>query len=151
MQVNFAHRFRIYPSEEQKILLAKHFGSCRFVWNYFLNERKEFYLKNKEEIEAKRIKGGLNYYDNARELTQLKQKEEYKWLNECNSQSLQATLKNLEGSYKSFFRKTHHFPKFKNKHRKQSFTIPQNFKIENNKIVFPKFKDGIKVKEHRKV
>ena len=75
MQVNFAHRFRIYPSEEQKILLAKHFGSCRFVWNYFLNERKEFYLKNKEEIEAKRIKGGLNYYDNARELTQLKQKD----------------------------------------------------------------------------
>jgi len=151
MQVNFAYRFRIYPSEQQKILLAKHFGSCRFVWNYFLNERKEFYLKNKEEIEAKRIKGGLNYYDNARELTQLKQKEEYKWLNECNSQSLQATLKNLEGSYKSFFRKTHHFPKFKNKHHKQSFTIPQNFKIENNKIVFPKFKDGIKVKEHRKV
>ena len=151
MQVNFAYQFRIYPNEEQKILLAKHFGCTRFVWNYFLNERKEFYLKNKEEIEAKRIKGGLNYYDNARELTQLKQKEEYQWLNECNSQSLQSTLKHLDSAYKMFFRKTHKFPNFKNKHHKQSFTIPQFFKLENKKIYFPKFKDGIKVKEHRKL
>jgi putative transposase len=151
MQVNLAYKFRLYPNEEQKILLAKHFGSCRFVWNYFLNERKEFYLKNKEEIEAKRIKGGLNYYDNAKELTQLKQKEEYKWLNECNSQSLQSCLKHLDGAYKMFFRKTHKFPNFKNKHHKQSFTIPQFFKLENKKIYFPKFKDGIKVKEHRKL
>ena len=151
MQVNLAYKFRLYPNEEQKILLAKHFGSCRFVWNYFLNERKEFYLKNKEEIEAKRIKGCLNYYDNAKELTQLKQKEEYKWLNECNSQSLQSCLKHLDGAYKMFFRKTHKFPNFKNKHHKQSFTIPQFFKLENKKIYFPKFKDGIKVKEHRKL
>lgn len=146
-----AYKFRIYPSEEQKILLAKHFGSCRFVWNYFLNQRKEYYINNKEDIEAKRIKGGLNYYDNAKELTKLKTQEEYKWLNECNSQSLQATLKHLDSAYKMFFRKTHHFPKFKNKHNKQNFTIPQFFKLENNKICFPKFKDGIKVKEHRKL
>ena len=38
-----AYKFLIYPSEEQKILLAKHFGCCRFVWNYFLNQRKEYY------------------------------------------------------------------------------------------------------------
>lgn len=151
MQVNVAYKFRLYPNEGQKALLAKHFGSCRFVWNYFLNERKEFYLKNKEEIEAKRIKGGLNYYDNAKQLTSLKKEEERKWLSECNSQSLQATLKHLDSAYKMFFRKTHQFPNFKSKHNKQSFTIPQFFKLENKKIYFPKFKEGIKVKEHRKL
>ncbi len=151
MQVNSAYKFRIYPNEEQKILLSKHFGCVRFAWNYFLNQRKEHYLKNKEEIEAKRITGNLNYYDNAKELTLLKKKEEYKWLNECNSQSLQACLKHLDSAYKMFFRKTHQFPQFKNKDNKQSFTIPQHFKIENNKIHFPKFKEGIKVKAHRKL
>ena len=151
MQVNCAYKFRINPSEEQKQLLAKHFGSCRFVWNYFLNERKEHYLRNKKDIEAKRIKGNLNYYDNAKELTQLKKKEEYKWLNECNSQSLQATLKHLDSAYKMFFRKTHQFPNFKSKDNKQSFTIPQFFKLENGKIYFPKFKEGIKVKKHREL
>lgn len=146
-----AYKFRIYPNAEQKILLAKHFGSCRFVWNYFLNQRKEYYINNKEDIEAKRIKGCLNYYDNSKDLTKLKQQDGFQWLNECNAQSLQATLKHLDSSYKMFFRKTHQFPKFKSKNNKQSFTIPQFFKLENNKIYFPKFKNGIKVKEHRKL
>ena len=146
-----AYKFRIYPNAEQKILLAKHFGSCRFVWNYFLNQRKEYYINNKENIEAKRIKGCLNYYDNSKDLTKLKKQDGFQWLNECNAQSLQATLKHLDSSYKMFFRKTHQFPKFKNKNNKQSFTIPQFFKLENNKIYFPKFKIGIKVKEHRKL
>lgn len=146
-----AYKFRIYPNAEQKILLAKHFGSCRFVWNYFLNQRKEYYINNKENIEAKRIKGCLNYYDNSKDLTKLKKQDGFQWLNECNAQSLQATLKHLDSSYKMFFRKTHQFPKFKNKNNKQSFTIPQFFKLENNKIYFPKFKNGIKVKEHRKL
>lgn len=149
--VNMAYKFRIYPNAEQKILLAKHFGSCRFVWNYFLNQRKEYYINNKEDIEAKRIKGCLNYYDNSKDLTKLKQQDGFQWLNECNAQSLQATLKHLDSSYKMFFRKTHQFPKFKSKNNKQSFTIPQFFKLENNKIYFPKFKNGIKVKEHRKL
>ncbi|WP_342278944.1 MULTISPECIES: RNA-guided endonuclease TnpB family protein [unclassified Candidatus Tisiphia] len=149
MQTNFAYKYRIYPTKEQKQLLSKHFGCVRFVWNYFLNERKEHYLKNKEEIEAKRIKGNLNYYDNAKQLTLLKREKE--WLRDCNSQSLQATLKHLDSAYRMFFRKTHAFPNFKDKDAKQSFTIPQHFKLEDNKIHFPKFNEGIKVEEHRKL
>jgi len=80
--INMAYKFRIYPNEEQKILLAKHFGSCRFVWNYFLNQRKEYYINNKENIEAKRIKGCLNYYDNSKDLTKLKKQDGFQWLNE---------------------------------------------------------------------
>ena len=89
-------KYKIFPNEEQKILISKHFWASRFVWNYFLNERKEYYLKNKEDIEAKRIKWWLNYYDNAKELTLLKKKEWFEWLSETNSQTLQATLKYLK-------------------------------------------------------
>jgi putative transposase len=118
MLVNYAYKFRLYPTKEQQILLAKHFGCNRFVWNYFLNERQQYYLNNKEDIEAERIKGILNYYDNAKELTRLKSMEEYNWLKECNSQSLQSTLKYLDTAYRMFFKKITRFPNFKSKDSK---------------------------------
>lgn len=134
--------FRIYPTKEQEILLAKHFGACRFVFNHYLNKRKETYLENKKS---------LNYYDNANDLTQLKKDENYNWLKEINSQSLQSSLRNLDTSYMKFFRKQSKFPKFKSKNDKQSFKIPQFVSIEDNKIIIPKFKGGIKINLYRKI
>ena len=65
-------KFRIYPDKEQEILLAKHFGACRFVFNHYLNKRKESYLGEDKK--------SLNYYDNANDLTQFKKDENYIWL-----------------------------------------------------------------------
>ena len=48
--VNKTYKFRLYPNAEQEVLLSKHFGCSRFVFNYFLNERKEQYKKDKKII-----------------------------------------------------------------------------------------------------
>ena len=135
-------KFRIYPNKEQEILLSKHFGACRFVFNHYLNKRKETYLEDKKS---------LNYYDNANDLTQLKKDENYIWLKEINSQSLQSGLRNLDTSYMRFFRKQSNFPRFKSKYDRQSFKIPQNVLIINNKLTIPKFKEGIKINLHREI
>jgi putative transposase len=135
-------KFRIYPNKEQEILLAKHFGACRFVFNHYLNKRKETYLEDKKS---------LNYYDNANDLTQFKKDENYIWLKEINSQSLQSTLRNLDTAYNKFFRKQTKFPRFKSKYDRQSFKIPQNVLIVNNKLTIPKFKEGIKINLHREI
>ena len=129
-----SYKYKLKPSDEQKVLLNKHFGSIRFAYNFFLNERKREYDTNKQS---------LNYYDNAKSLTELKKLEEYSWLNEINSQSLQDSLKNLETAYKNFFRFKKGFPKFKSKHYRNSFKVPQFVKLENNKLRIPKFKDPI--------
>jgi len=128
------YKYKIIPKEDQKVLLNKHFGSIRFIYNYFLNERKREYETNKQTI---------NYYDNAKSLTELKKQEEYSWLNEINSQSLQTSLKNLDDAYNGFFKKRTKFPKFKSKHTKNSFKVPQFVKIENGKLRIPKFKEPI--------
>ena len=133
-------KYKILPNEEQKVLLNKHFGSIRFVYNYFLNERKKEYETNKQS---------LTYIDNAKSLTQLKSQEEYSWLKEVNSQSMQASLKNLDGAYNGFFKKRTQFPRFKSKHDKNSFCVPQFVKLTDNKLTIPKFKDSIKVILHR--
>ena len=129
-----SYKYKLKPNEEQIVLLNKHFGSIRFVYNYFLNERKKEYETNKNTI---------NYYDNAKSLTELKKQKEYSWLNEINSQSLQDSLKHLETSYKNFFKFKKGFPKFKSKRNRNSFTVPQSVKLINCKLVIPKFKDPI--------
>lgn len=138
----------MYPTKIQETLLSKHFGSIRYVYNLFLDRRTKFYLEAKEKQLAKKT---LTYVDMAKELTEIKTKEETKWLNECNSQSLQHAIKHLDGAYNRFFKKLAKFPRFKSKKNKQSFRIPQFVTIENKRIHFPKFKEGIKIDLHREI
>ena len=140
--IHKSYKFRIEPTSEQMELLSKHFGACRFVFNKFLHERKEKYLNEKTS---------LNYYDNARTLTDLKKEEGFDWLKEINSQSLQSSIRNLDSAYKNFFNKQNQFPRFKSKYDRQSFKIPQNVLINNERLIIPKFKEGIKIKLHREL
>ena len=141
--INKTYKFRIYPNKEQEILLSKHFGCSRFVYNHFLNERKEQYQKDNKSD---------NYYTQAKTLTKLKKLEEFKWLKEVNSQSIQFALRCLDTAYDRFFRKLSEFPKFKSRKNKNSFTVPQFGRLEGNRIHIPKFKGGVKVKlDKRKI
>ncbi len=139
-----AYKYRIYPTASQTILIEKHFGSTRFLYNYFLDYRQKEYAKGNKKV---------GYLVTQAELTKLKHQEEYQWLNKCGSQSLQMALRDLDSSFTKFFKKQGGYPKFhskKNTH--QSFTAPQNVKVANNKVYLPKFvKDGIKTKLHRAI
>ena len=48
--MNIAYRFRIYPTEEQKILLGKTFGCCRFLYNQMLDDKIREYEKTKKKL-----------------------------------------------------------------------------------------------------
>jgi putative transposase len=140
--IHKSYKFRLKPTQSQTILLEKHFGCSRFVFNYFLKEKQEHYLKNKKTY---------NYNNCSASLTKLKQTPEHEWLNDVNAQSLQQSLKHLETSYGNFFNKRSGFPKFKSKRNKNSFKIPQFISIKNNKIKIPKFKEGISFTKHREI
>ena len=139
-----AMKYRIYPTKAQKTLIEKHFGSTRFVYNYFLDYRQKEYAKGNKKV---------GYMITQKELTKLKKQEDYQWLNECGSQSLQMALRNLDSAFTRFFKKQGGYPKYKSKkNTHQSFTVPQNIKIANNRVYLPKFtKDGIKLKYHREI
>lgn len=145
MRINKAYKFRLYPTGEQINLLAQHFGCSRFVYNNFLRQRIDFYAESKGKE-----KQGLNYHDTAIMLTQLKKQPEFVWLNDVNAQSLQQSLRRLDVAYNNFFNKRAKFPKFKSKHKRQSFLVPQGFKVDFEKglLYIPKFKP-IKIILHR--
>ena len=50
--MNIAYRFRIYPTEEQKILLGKTFGCCRFLYNQMLDDKIREYEKTKKMLKG---------------------------------------------------------------------------------------------------
>ena len=141
-KIHRTYRFRLYPNKAQTELLAKHFGCVRFVYNYFLNQRMEQYsLKGKSD----------NFYAQAKTLAEMKKQEETAWLKEVNSQSLQYAVRCLEAAYTNFFKKRAKFPNFKSKRSKNSFTVPQFVSIANGRLFFPKFREGIVCRVHRKV
>jgi len=138
--MHYTYKFRLYPNINQQTRLSQHFGCCRFVYNHFLEQRKNAYLQTKKSP---------NYYVQANDLTKLKNEKD--WLYNANSQVLQFELKCLQAAYNNFYERRAKLPKFHSRKDKQSFTIPQFVEVKDNKLYFPKFKDGIKIKQHRKI
>ena len=133
-------KYRLYPTNSQKELIAKHIGSSRFVYNLALETKNAAYLGSKHNFSP---------FDLIKQLPDLK--KECEWLKEVNSQSLQQSIQNMDIAFKKFF-KGAGFPRFKSKHRgKQSFSIPQNVMVQNNLLIIPKFKEGIKIVLHREI
>ena len=132
-----SYKYRIYPTEPQKELIAKHIGSSRFVFNIALETKNAAYISAKHNYSA---------FDLVKQLPELK--KELPWLKEVNSQSLQQAIQNMDIAFKKFFNGAG-FPKFKKKSNKGSFSIPQNVIVENDLLIIPKFKEGIKMSLHR--
>ena len=134
--MNIAYRFRIYPTEEQKILLGKTFGCCRFLYNQMLNDKIREYEKTKKMLKN----------------TPAMYKKEYPFLKEIDSLALANVQLHLEKAYKNFFRDSKiGFPRFKTKHHsKNSYTtnvVNGNILVESKRIRLPKLK-WIAMKKH---
>lgn len=102
--VEKAYKYRIYPNKKQKEILAKTFGCCRFVYNYYLDKRIKMYEQNKETF---------TYVKCANDMKELK--SELEWLKEVDSTALQSSLKDLDSAYQKFFNEHTGYPKFKSK------------------------------------
>ena len=138
-----AYKYRLYPTDEQKVLFAKTFGSCRFVYNWVLDLKIEAYKQEKRSVAYKEVQ--------ERMVNELK--KENRWLVEVNSQSLLNSIRDLGTACKNFFRDTHAvgFPRFKSRKDRQSFQCPQHCSVDFGKetISIPKAK-GIPAVLHRR-
>ena len=119
--MEYSYKFRIYPNVEQQTLIQKTFGCARYVYNHFLNLRKETYEASGETI---------GYVKSSALLTQLK--KELTWLKEVDSIPLQESLRDLDFAYQGFFRRVKNgekpgYPRFKSKRdRRKSYKTKQH-------------------------
>lgn len=127
-----ALRFRIYPDQEQRILINKTFGCCRFVYNYLLDKRDKFHESTGKS---------LSHSACITMLPSMKKQEETVWLKEVDSIALQASIEDLRDGYDRFFKGQNQHPLFKSKRTEQSYTtklVNDNIEIIGNHIKLPK-------------
>lgn len=145
MLVRKAYKYRIYPNQAQKDLLAIQFGHARFVYNAGLAARKRAFFETGV---------GLTYNDTAWLLKMWK--HGLPWLKAADSQVLQQSLMDLDKAYKNFFEKVKNgtlpkgngkprkdgmpkgYPSFRSKYDEQSIRYPQRFKVEGSRVYLPK-------------
>ena len=143
---NKAYKFRIYPTDEQKVWFAKTFGCVRLVYNYWLRRRIDHYEQTKTT---------LTYNACSKELTALKKTNNFSFLQEVDSVALQQSLRHLDNAFQKFFSEAKSgFPRFKSK---RSHLFKYTTKCTNNNV---ELIDGylklpkvgmVKVEQHRAV
>lgn len=114
-----SYKIRLYPTKEQEALMWKHIGACRYIWNYMLAYQKEQYANGEKHLSA---------FDMINLLSPLKKDGEHEWLCEVSNASLVAVCRDLDKSYKRFFKKISRFPKFKSRKRSKK-TYPARTNI----------------------
>lgn len=117
-------------------------GARRFVWNWGLARRREHY-----EVTGK----ALSYFDQTKELTQLKKQPELAWLNEVTRQSSERALKDLDNAFKSFFAGRCGFPQFAAKRTSApTFYSRLHVRVENESVKLPKL-GWVRIRQSREV
>jgi putative transposase len=106
-----AYRYRFYPTPEQAVVLARTFGSARFVYNWALSLRTDAYYQRQERI---------SYADTSAALTALKREPATAWLNEVSSVPPQQALRHLDRAFRNFFEGRAKYPAFKKKRGRQA-------------------------------
>ncbi|GCE12922.1 RNA-guided endonuclease TnpB family protein [Tengunoibacter tsumagoiensis] len=137
MEQKKAYKYRVYPTNEQKQILARTFGCARFVSNWALRCKTDaFYQEQKR----------LYYKDLSEMLTALKKQGEYVWLNDVSSVPLQQALRHLDKAFVNFFEGRAAYPRFKHKRQKQAATYTSNaFTWRDGQLTLAKMKEPLSI------
>lgn len=131
--MEYAMRFRIYPNAEQRILITKTFGACRYVYNRYLAMRRDTYEQTGKTMSCKDCSADLTRF-----------KKSLPWLREVDSIALQSSVKDLDIAFQNFFRgcrtgKKIGYPGFKSKKRsRKSYKTKQHIELSDKAIKLPK-------------
>src|ERR1700730_3530163 len=119
-------RFRAYPDPAQLVLLARHAGACRVVWNAALEQRRAALACWNRNGRPRR---GFVWPSYARQCAELKELRDdpgiAPWLRETPMQVLQQTLRELDRAWGRWAAKRGGMPRFKKRSREQRLCDPQ--------------------------
>lgn len=111
------YKTEIVLSDKQKERFLRTIGTCRFVYNLFLQTNKELYEKNKDTDLPKY----MNNFEFSKWLNNIfiKNNPEYSWIKEVSSKSIRCTIDNANVAYTRFFKHQSKFPRFKKRDKNE--------------------------------
>ena len=143
MDIKRAYKFRFYPTDEQKQILAQTFGCARFVYNRMLKVRTDAWYEKQQRV---------GYHETSSLLTELKKQPEFYWLNDVSSVPLQQSLRHLQTAFANFFAKRNGYPKFKSKHGLNSAEYTTSaFRWNGKDLTLAKMKEPLAVRWSRTI
>ena len=134
MKIYKSYKFRMYPNKFQEELINKTIGSCKFIYNYFLDKKV------------------TNAYNGIKSIPELSKEKTF--LKEVDSCALRNSIFNLEDAYKRYYKNLGGYPKYKIKEINNSYktnNIKSTYKgknynsikldLINKTITLPKLKE----------
>lgn len=91
--MNKGIKFRVYPNKDQQNLINQTFGCCRFIYNKGLAMRNDAFVNGQM----------IGYTQTSAMLTDLKKQDDFAFLKDVDSISLQQSLRDLDRGFKNFF------------------------------------------------
>lgn len=126
------YKIRIHPTREQEEEFLKVIDTCRFIYNWTIEQQKNSYKEHNKFM----MNGELNKI-----ITQLKKEEKYNWLNNYSSYIITETISDCCDGFIRFFKKQNAFPKFKSKKKIRKLSFPvrgERLLYSNNTVNFEK-------------
>ena len=143
MDIKRAYKFRFYPTDEQKQILAQTFGCARFIYNRILRVRTDAWYE---------ILLSVGYHETSSLLTELKKQPEFCWLNDVSSVPVQQSLRHLQAAFANFFAKRNGYPKFKSKHGLNSAEYTTSaFRWNGKDLTLAKMKEPLAIRWSRTI
>ena len=103
-----SYKTEINPTPEQKQIINRTIGVCRYDYNFYLAHNQEIYKNDKRFVSGMDFSKWLNneFIPNNPDLH---------WIKEVSSKSVKQSVMNAERAFKNFFKGKSHFPEFKKK------------------------------------
>ena len=121
-------KVRLKPTKAQELVMWKSVGTARWVYNWTLARQQENYKQGNKFISDNDLR---------KEITEMKQLEEFKWLFDVSNNVGKQAVKDACNAYKNFFQGKAEFPRFKSRKRSRLsfYNDTEKLKVKANKRV----------------
>lgn len=130
-----AYKTEIFPTCEQKQIIHRTIGVCRFVYNFYLAHNKEIYEKEEKFVSGYEFSVWLNK-------EYLPENPEFSWIKEVSSKSVKQSIMNAQRAFKKFFSHKSGFPNWK---KKSNFDVKMHFFKNDSKTIIACERHRIKI------
>ena len=130
-----SYKTEINPTPQQKQIINKTIGVCRYVYNFYLAHNQEMYKENKSFVSGMDFSKWLNNEF-------IPNNQEFVWIKEVSSKSVKKSIMNAERAYKNFFKGKSKFPNFKKKNKSD---VKMYFVKTDAKVIIPCERHRIKI------
>ena len=130
-----SYKTEIDPTPEQKHLINRTIGTCRYVYNFYLAHNKETYEAEKRFVSGMDFSKWLNNVF-------IPNNPEFIWIKDVSSKSIKHSIMNADKAFRNFFNGKAKFPKFK---KKNNCDVKMYFVKTDSSVIIPCERHRIKI------